>query len=116
MPSHRKPILRPRCEGSGEVPVAIGALCPLLQVFDMPRSLRFWGLFMACEDLEGAYAHLVSHGVKAQPPKVAPYGMKQLYATDPDGYELCFQWPVSQRSGTANPSVRDGASQRLGRL
>ena len=27
-------------------------------------------------------------------PKVAPYGMKQLYLTDPDGYLLCFQWLV----------------------
>jgi uncharacterized glyoxalase superfamily protein PhnB len=53
------------------------------------------GLFMGCEDLEAAYAYLLSHGVKAQAPKVAPYGMKQLYATDPDGYGLCFQWPVA---------------------
>ena len=130
--------------------IAIRGLCPLLQVFDMPTSLRFYrdvlgfveveksgpgddvhwawlrhgdahlmlntayddgerpplpdairvaahadtGLFMSCEDLEGAYAHLVAQGVSAQPPKIAPYGMKQLYATDPDGYELCFQWPV----------------------
>ena len=130
----------------------IRGLCPLLQVFDMPRSLRFYrdvlgfgeveksgpgddvdwvwlrhgeaqvmlntayeagqrppvpdasrvavhadtSLFMGCEDLEGAYSHLVAHGVSAKPPKVAPYGMKQVYATDPDGYELCLQWPVEQ--------------------
>jgi hypothetical protein len=29
-------------------------------------------------------------------PKVAPYGMKQLYVRDPDGYNLCFQWPATQ--------------------
>jgi hypothetical protein len=34
--------------------------------------------------------------VPADPPKVAPYGMKQLYVTDPDGYILCFQWPASE--------------------
>lgn len=34
--------------------------------------------------------------VPADPPKVALYGMKQLYATDPDGYILCFQWPASE--------------------
>jgi uncharacterized glyoxalase superfamily protein PhnB len=51
-------------------------------------------LFFACEDLEGAHAHLVAHGVKADPPTVAPYGMKQLHATDPDGYLLCLQWPA----------------------
>jgi uncharacterized glyoxalase superfamily protein PhnB len=56
------------------------------------------GLFMSCEDLEGTYAHLVAQGVSAQPPKIAPYGMKQLHATDPDGYGLCFQWPAQQAS------------------
>ena len=130
--------------------IAVRDLCPLLQVFDMPTSLRFYrdvlgfaeveksgvgddvdwvwlrhgdahlmlntayesdtrpvspdaariaahsdvGIFMSCEDLDGAYAYLVSKGVKAEPPKIAPYGMKQLYVTDPDGYGLCFQWPV----------------------
>jgi catechol 2,3-dioxygenase-like lactoylglutathione lyase family enzyme len=53
-------------------------------------------LFLSCEDLDGAYAHLVAQNVKAEPPKVAPYGMKQLYATDPDGYGLCFQWPAGR--------------------
>ena len=50
-------------------------------------------LFLGCQDLEGAYKYLVARGVKAEPPKIAPYGMKQVYATDPDGYGLCFQWP-----------------------
>jgi hypothetical protein len=31
-------------------------------------------------------------GITTKKPKVAPYGMKQLYLTDPDGYLLCFQW------------------------
>jgi hypothetical protein len=31
-----------------------------------------------------------------QPPKVAWYGMKQLYLRDPDGYLICFQWPERQ--------------------
>jgi catechol 2,3-dioxygenase-like lactoylglutathione lyase family enzyme len=134
------------------VPIAIRGLCPLLQVFDMPTSLRFYrdvlgfaevsksgegddvhwawlrhgdaevmlntayddgqrpptpdatrvaahadtSLFMGCQDLESAYTYLASQGVKAQPPRVAPYGVKQLFATDPDGYELCFQWPVEE--------------------
>jgi glyoxylase I family protein len=136
------------------VGLAIRGLCPLIQVFDMPTSLRFyrdvlgfveveksgqsddvgWAwlrhgeaevmlntaydvgerpplpdparvaahadtiLFVGCQDLEGAYAHLVAHGVKAEPPKVAPYGMKQLYAIDPDGYGVCFQWRAGQAS------------------
>jgi len=128
--------------------------CVLLQVFDMPTSVRFycdvlglevknqsqpgdnfnWGwlkgkgaelmlntayeedsrpakpdparvaahadtcLYFGCEDLDGAYQHLRAHGLKVNPPKVAPYGMKQLYVTDPDGYGLCFQWPATQEN------------------
>lgn len=56
------------------------------------------GLFFGCSDLESASAYLVAQGVKAEPPKVAPYGMKQLYVTDPDGYGLCFQCPASRET------------------
>jgi glyoxylase I family protein len=31
-----------------------------------------------------------------KPPLVAPYGMKQLNLSDPDGYALCLQWPTKQ--------------------
>ncbi len=123
-------------------------LCPLVAVFDMPTSMRFYrdvlgfeiveqsrpgevfdwvwlrlgeahlmlntayesefrpptpdaariaahedtGLYISCPDVDGAYRHLVEHGIEAEPPKVAPYGMKQLYLRDPDGYNICFQW------------------------
>jgi catechol 2,3-dioxygenase-like lactoylglutathione lyase family enzyme len=53
-------------------------------------------VFMGCEDLDAAYAYLQARGVTSEPPRVAPYGMRQLYATDPDGYGLCFQWPVAK--------------------
>jgi uncharacterized glyoxalase superfamily protein PhnB len=135
-----------------DVTIAMRGLCPLLQVFDMATSLRFyrdilgfveveksgqgddvgWAwlrhgdaalmlnaaydegqrpsaadpirqaahadtvLYLGCEDLEGVYAYLVGKGVKAKPPKIAPYGMKQLYLTDPDGYGLCLQWRVAE--------------------
>ena len=49
-------------------------------------------IYFGCPDVDGAYAHLREKGIAAQEPKVAPYGMKQLYVTDPDGYSLCFQW------------------------
>ena len=55
-------------------------------------------LYFACEDLDGAYRHLLAHGVPAEEPKVAYYGMNQLYAKDPDGFGICFQWPASQES------------------
>jgi glyoxylase I family protein len=137
--------------------ITMRGLCPLLQVFDMPASLRFYrdvlgfavaessgpgddvdwvllrqgetelmlntaydegerperpdparvaahrdtGLFIACPDPDAAHAHLAAHGIAADPPKVAPYGMKQLYVLDPDGYELCFQWPAGATSSGA---------------
>jgi len=49
-------------------------------------------LYFSCPDVDAAYAHLRTHGVAVEAPVVAPYGMKQLYCTDPDGYALCFQW------------------------
>ena len=49
-------------------------------------------LYFACPDVDAAYRHLRAKGVDVQEPRVAPYGMKQLYVRDPDGYNLCFQW------------------------
>ena len=129
--------------------IDVCGLAPLLQVFDMPTSIKFYcevlgfelvstdgkparncdwvllrlngtelmlntayeaprrppkpdprriaahgdvGLYFGCPDVDAAYSHLRSLGVEAKEPKVAPYGMKQLYMRDPDGYELCFQW------------------------
>jgi hypothetical protein len=40
-------------------------------------------------------------------PKVAPYGMKQLHLTDPDGYLLCFQW---RAEGSGAEAVFIGAA------
>ena len=55
-------------------------------------------LYFGREDLNTAYKHLREHGVEAKEPKVAWYGMKQLYLNDPDGYGLCFQWPATQQT------------------
>jgi uncharacterized glyoxalase superfamily protein PhnB len=49
-------------------------------------------VYFGCPDVDAAYDYLRTKGVAVEPPKVAPYGMKQLYLTDPDGYGLCFQW------------------------
>jgi glyoxylase I family protein len=51
-------------------------------------------LYIGCPDVDAMYEHLRASGVDAPAPKIAPYGMKQLYVRDPDGYNLCFQWPV----------------------
>jgi catechol 2,3-dioxygenase-like lactoylglutathione lyase family enzyme len=128
----------------------IGGLCPLLQVFDMPASIRFYrdvlgftvvspvpdddacdwvlldldgselmlntayesgrrpakpdpvrtashrdtALFFDCADVDEACAALRLQGLDVSDPVVRDYGMKQLYLTDPDGYEICLQHPV----------------------
>ncbi|HEX2269780.1 MAG TPA: VOC family protein [Pyrinomonadaceae bacterium] len=134
--------------------IEVQSVCALLQVFDMPASVRFyrdvlgfeivetserqgdqfdWGwlrlnnanlmlntayeqeyrpaepdpariashgdtcLYFSCPDVDGAYRHLREHGVDVKEPKVAFYGMKQLYVKDPDGYSLCFQWPSKEK-------------------
>lgn len=133
--------------------IDLHGMTPLLQVFDMPTSLRFYcdvlefeimqadsnttppnhnwvwlrrndidlmlntayepdarppapdprriashrdtGLFIGAPDVDAVYAHLRGKGIDAKEPKVAPYGMKQLYVHDPDGYGLCFQWKAT---------------------
>lgn len=120
-------------------------LCPLIQVFDMDTSLRFYcdvlgfeivgkaagggwawlrrsgaelmlntayddderpaepdparllghqdtALFIGCPDVDAAYEDLRARGVDVSQPKVAWYGMKQMYLKDPDGFGICFQW------------------------
>jgi glyoxylase I family protein len=52
-------------------------------------------LYFGCPDVDGAYRYLRSKGVAVKEPKVAQYGMKQLYVLDPDGYNLCFQWEAT---------------------
>lgn len=136
------------------MPLEIRGMCPLLQVFDMATSLRFYCdllgfeihatdqnttapdhnwvwlirddvhlmlntayepqqrppnpdarraaahddtcLFFGAPDVDAVYAYLQEKGIKADPPRVAPYGMKQLYLHDPDGYGICFQWRVEK--------------------
>lgn len=133
--------------------IEIDGVCALLQVFDMPTSVRFyrdvlgfeihqtspregdqfdWGwlrlnnanlmlntayeqddrpehpdptrfeahrdtcLYFGAPDVDAVYRHLLEHGIAVEEPKVAPYGMKQLYVEDPDRYLLCFQWPAQE--------------------
>lgn len=49
-------------------------------------------LYFGCPDVDGMYVHLRAKGITPEPPQVASYGMKQLYLTDPDGFNVCFQW------------------------
>jgi catechol 2,3-dioxygenase-like lactoylglutathione lyase family enzyme len=56
---------------------------------------RDTALFFGCPDVDAAYGQLRALGLEVQPPVVRDYGMKQVYVTDPDGYNLCFQWPAA---------------------
>jgi hypothetical protein len=53
-------------------------------------------IYFGCPDVEAAFMYLREKGVALNPPKIAPYGMKQLYLHDPDGFGLCFQWRVEK--------------------
>lgn len=53
-------------------------------------------LYFSCPNVDAVYAGLRAKGVAKDEPKVAPYGMKQLYIKDPDGYGLCFQWAANE--------------------
>ena len=50
-------------------------------------------IYFECPDVDAAYKHLQTVDIESDPPSVAPYGMKQLYFTDPDNYGICFQCP-----------------------
>ena len=52
-------------------------------------------LFFGAPDVDGVYTHLRSRGIEVNRPVIAPYGMKQLFLRDPDGYSICFQWNAS---------------------
>ena len=53
--------------------------------------------YFNCGDADAEHARLAGGGLKLDPPKVAFYGMNQLYLTDPDRYELCFQSVVQDK-------------------
>ncbi|MGA7524024.1 MAG: VOC family protein [Acidobacteriaceae bacterium] len=53
-------------------------------------------LYFGCPDVDTAYEELREKGVAVTAPRAVPYGMKQMSVRDPDGYELCFQWPSEE--------------------
>lgn len=55
-------------------------------------------LYLACRDLDAAYAHLKQAGVMLNPAVIRDYGLRQLSFFDLDGYGLCLQWPVEKNA------------------
>ena len=51
-------------------------------------------IYFGCPDVETTYNHLIAAGLSVEPPSITGYGFKAVYVEDPDGFLLCFQWPV----------------------
>ncbi len=60
---------------------------------DGPAAGRGRGVefFFLCDDADALFAEFRAAGLSLDPPKVAFYGLNQLFVKDPDGYALCFQ-------------------------
>jgi len=58
-------------------------------------------LYFGAPDVDAVYRHLRAKGLDVKEPKVAPYGMKQLYFRDPDGFGLCFQWRAEAQAAAS---------------
>lgn len=56
-------------------------------------------LYFGAPNVDAVYEYLRRKGIAGKEPKVAPYGMKQLYVQDPDGFNLCFQWRADAQVG-----------------
>jgi glyoxylase I family protein len=54
------------------------------------------GLFIGTRNVDGMYEFLTQRGIASEPPVVTPYGMKQLFLKDPDGYCICFQCTAAE--------------------
>lgn len=86
--------------GSGEARFMLNTIYdpdevrPTLAPSPEARSQRDVSLYFDCADMDAAYAELRKKGVKVSAPVVTYYGMRQMTVVDPDGYQICFQWPA----------------------
>jgi glyoxylase I family protein len=54
-------------------------------------------IYLGWPEVDAACEYLRAKGVKTEKVQTAPYGIRQLYLLDPDGYRLCPQWPASEQ-------------------
>jgi glyoxylase I family protein len=52
-------------------------------------------IYFGCPDVDAAYDHLVVNGVASGKPYITKYGWRAIDINDPDGYHLCFHWPLA---------------------
>ena len=55
-------------------------------------------LYFHCPDVDATFKYLSKKGLKLEKPNVTGYGWKAIHLTDPDGYHLCFHWPLQESS------------------
>ena len=57
-----------------------------------------WGrgvcFYFICDDVDAMFAELSARGLQLEAPRLAYYGMKQLFVPEPDGYQICFESPT----------------------
>jgi catechol 2,3-dioxygenase-like lactoylglutathione lyase family enzyme len=58
------------------------------------RGHRDTTIYFGCPDVDAAYQFLRDQGVSVDEPEITGYGFKAVSVTDPDGYGICFHWPV----------------------
>jgi len=52
--------------------------------------------YFGCPDPDAVFEYLRSREIDCEPPIETSYGMKQVYVSDPDNYNLCFQCPTNE--------------------
>jgi glyoxylase I family protein len=53
-------------------------------------------LYFGCPDIDAAYAILAGKGLDIRKPEITGYGWRALNMHDPDGYHLCFHYPIQE--------------------
>lgn len=51
-------------------------------------------LYFGCPDTDTLYEYLHANNVAVDKPEITKYNFKALTVKDPDGYGLCFHWPL----------------------
>jgi glyoxylase I family protein len=51
-------------------------------------------IYFGCPNVQAAYEHMRSKGLDVKEPFTTQYNFKAIRLSDPDGYRLCFHWPV----------------------
>ncbi|MCR8556691.1 VOC family protein [Mucilaginibacter sp. BJC16-A38] len=51
-------------------------------------------LYFGCPDTDELYNHMINNELNVNKPEITRYNWKALTFEDPDGYLLCFHWPL----------------------